>query len=140
MTGMFLVMTSYCIDSNIVIYTLDGLEPVVTFMTDAQNQEIIYPVIVEAELYSSSKLSSEDMQDIRDILDLGEIIEVNSTIGLIAGKLRRISRSKYNQKLKLPDALVAATAINQFATLITRNYDDFKHLQNEGLEIYNPFV
>jgi len=134
MTGMFLVMTSYCIDSNIVIYTLDGLEPVVTFMTDAQNQEIIYPVIVEAELYSSSKLSSED------ILDLGEIIEVNSTIGLIAGKLRRISRSKYNQKLKLPDALVAATAINQFATLITRNYDDFKHLQNEGLEIYNPFV
>ena len=133
-------LIKYCIDTNIIIYTMNGLRPAVDLMIEAQNHEIFYPVVVEAELYSSAELTKEDMQDIREVLDLGEIIEINSLIGLKAGELRRISKIKYNKNLKLPDALVAAVAINQSATLVTRNYDDFKHLLKEGLTVYNPFA
>jgi len=133
-------LVRYCLDTNIVVYTLNGLVPAVEFMKEAQNNsEIVYPVIVEAELFSSAKLTREDMQDLRDILDLGEIIEVNSSIALKAGELRRISINNYNKKLKLPDALIAATAIVTSAVLVSRNQDDFNHLLNHGLNFYNPF-
>jgi len=79
------------------------------------------------------------MQDLRDVLDLGEIIEVNSSIALKAGELRRVSKINYKRKLKLMDALIAATAMEHSATLATRNEDDFNHLLNYGLNLYNPF-
>ena len=37
----------------------------------------------------------------------------------------------------MPDAIIAATALESQATLITRNADDFKKIEN--LEIMNPF-
>jgi predicted nucleic acid-binding protein len=41
-----------------------------------------------------------------------------------------------NHSIKLPDALIAATALNGGYILVTRNETDFKNL---GLQIYNPF-
>ncbi len=49
-------MSKYCIDTNIIVYTMNGLKPAIDFMKKAQDEEIIYSVIVEAELFSSSKL------------------------------------------------------------------------------------
>ncbi len=132
-------MTNYCVDTNIIVYTMNGLEPAVSFMKKAQNEGIIFSVIVEAELFSSWKLTDEDFSDLRSVLDLGEIIEVNSSIALKAAELRRLSKVKSNRSLKLPDALIAATAIEHAAVLITRNEDDFNHLLNYGLELFNPF-
>ncbi|NMX21216.1 hypothetical protein C5S30_02015 [ANME-1 cluster archaeon GoMg4] len=40
-------------------------------------------------------------------------------------------------KIKLPDAVIAATALHEDLILVTRNEDDFKDV--EGLKIYNPF-
>ena len=80
-------MSKYCIDTNIIVYTMNGLKPAIEFMQRAQNEEIIYSVIVEAELFSSSKLTDEDINDLRNILELGEIIEVTSSIALKAGEL-----------------------------------------------------
>lgn len=96
-------------------------------------------MIVEAELFSSSKLTEEDVADLRKVLDLGEIIEVNSPIALKAGELRRLCKIDHNISLKLPDALIAATAIKHAATLVTRNADDFDHLLDYGLQLWNPF-
>ena len=132
-------MTKYCVDTNMIVYTMNGLEPAVDFMREAQEKEITFSVIVEAELFSSAKLTEEDMHDLRKVLDLGEIIEVNSSIALKAGELRCLSRINQNISLKLPDALIAATAIEQTATLVTRNADDFDHLRDYGLQLWNPF-
>ena len=41
-------------------------------------------------------------------------------------------------KIKLPDAIIAATALNQDAFLVTRNVSDFQGIA--GLKIENPFV
>ena len=40
-------------------------------------------------------------------------------------------------KIKLPDAVIAATSLNNNLILITRNDKDLKDIK--GLEIYNPF-
>lgn len=76
---------------------------------------------------------------IRGILDLGEIINVDSEIALKAAELRALSRKNYQRKLKLPDAIIAATAFMCSAVLITRNIEDFSHLCDHGLRIWNPF-
>ena len=41
-----------------------------------------------------------------------------------------------SSKIKLPDAIIAATAIVHNLTLVTHNMDDFKNIQ--GLNILNP--
>jgi predicted nucleic acid-binding protein len=41
------------------------------------------------------------------------------------------------KKIKLPDAIIAATAMVYNLTLVTRNYDDFKNILE--LKILNPF-
>lgn len=63
---------------------------------------------------------------------------VTSELALKAAELRALSKKKYQRKLKLPDAIVAATALLNSAVLVTRNVDDFRHLQAEGLFLWNP--
>ena len=41
------------------------------------------------------------------------------------------------QRLKLPDAIIAATALTHKLTLITRNTADFKNIP--GLQLINPW-
>ena len=41
------------------------------------------------------------------------------------------------KKIDLPDAIIAATAIEYNFTLITRNINDFQNI--EGLKLLNPF-
>ncbi len=44
---------------------------------------------------------------------------------------------RQNSNIKHPDAVIAATAMNLSATLVTRNYKDFTSVK--GIEIMNPF-
>ncbi len=64
---------------------------------------------------------------------------MNSAVALRAAEFRALSRKKYSRKMKLPDALVAATAFINSAVLITRNIKDFSHLEKHGLEVWIPF-
>jgi len=41
------------------------------------------------------------------------------------------------KKIKLPDAIIAATALTEGFILVTRNIDDFKNIPN--IELLNPF-
>jgi predicted nucleic acid-binding protein len=59
-----------------------------------------------------------------------EILPVSPDIARITWELRR------SVKIKLPDAIVAATALLYGLTLITRNTQDFKNVP--GLTVVNP--
>lgn len=61
---------------------------------------------------------------VRYLLDTTEIVDY--TI-----RLRKAT------KIKVPDAIIAATAITMGAVLVTRNEDDFKCVEN--LKISNPW-
>lgn len=56
---------------------------------------------------------------------------MNNKIAELSIELRR------KGKIKLPDAVIAATALYGDFILVTRNSKDFKDVKD--LEIYNPF-
>lgn len=118
-----------------------GLTPVVEFLKHLEEGEgnvILYSTIVEAELFSFPNLTEQEKEYFEDLLTIGEVIEVDSSIARKAGELRIISQNFYSKKMKLPDAIVAATAMEHSAMLVTRNEKDFNHLIKNGLKIYNP--
>ncbi|MBS3975427.1 MAG: type II toxin-antitoxin system VapC family toxin [Syntrophomonadaceae bacterium] len=133
--------TRYVVDTNIIIYTLKGMREAVQALEQLEEDalEVYYSTIVEAELFSFHELTTEQKVRIRGILDLGEIVDVDSEVALKAAELRALSKKNYQRKLKLPDAIVVATAFLYSATLITRNVDDFKYLRDYGLRLWNPF-
>ena len=135
-----LTFNRYLVDTNIIIYTLQGLEEVVKVMERLENDNytVYYSTIIEAELFSFHELTQEQRVKIRGLLDIGEIIDVDSEIALKAAEFRSLSRKIYNRKMKLPDAIIAATAFLYSAVLVTYNSEDFKHLCNHGLHIWNP--
>ena len=51
--------------------------------------------------------------------------------------LRRAAALRRQRRMKLGDSIIAATALEIGAELVTRNVDDFKHIA--GLRIANPF-
>lgn len=136
------VSNRYVVDTNIVIYTLNGFKNAIEVMEKLEEDddiEVYYSTIVEAELFSFHELTEEQRVKIRGILDIGEIIDVDSEIALKAAELRALSKRNYQRKLRLPDAIVAATTIVYSAVLVTRNVGDFDHLLRHGLQIWNPF-
>jgi toxin FitB len=47
-------------------------------------------------------------------------------------------RLRQQKRMKLGDAIIAATAMEYGVPLVTRNVDDFKHIP--GLQLINPFA
>jgi predicted nucleic acid-binding protein len=78
-----------------------------------------YSSVTRAELYSAP---AADEQVIDRLLIQFEEISVDRLIAEEAGRIRRLS------KVKLPDALIAATAIVSKRRLLTRNVRDFKKI------------
>jgi predicted nucleic acid-binding protein len=123
----------YLYDTNIFIYYLAGDEIVSEFFSDAfiQNNYVVISPIVRIELLCFSSLSDDETKVIEDLLSQFDSIPIsrqveNQTIAL-----------KRKHKIKLPDAVIAATAISQGAVLVTRNAHDFQDIAELKLE--NPF-
>ncbi|MDF2922255.1 MAG: hypothetical protein K0R57_1169 [Paenibacillaceae bacterium] len=68
-----------------------------------------------------------------------EIIAVDEIIARKAAELRRAWKMHTGKALKLPDALIAATAIENDAALISNNDRDFNFIKEyHGLNYSNP--
>lgn len=66
-----------------------------------------------------------------DFMALATVLEINKEIIQVCINIRK------SKVIKLPDAIIAATAIAGSCTLVTRNISDFKN--NPGLKIINPW-
>jgi predicted nucleic acid-binding protein len=60
------------------------------------------------------------------------VIELERPIKLKTAEIRKV------HKIKLPDAIIAATAVVYDLTLITRNTSDFKNIN--GLNVIDPYT
>jgi predicted nucleic acid-binding protein len=69
--------------------------------------------------------SEKDLTVLRDFIDDAQVLELEKDIKLKTAEIRKA------HKIKLPDAIIAATALAYDFTLLTRNVKDFKHI--EGL-------
>jgi len=89
------------IDTNIALYLLNGDETIAELLT---GQDVYISFISELELLGFQDLSKKELLLIKEFLSNCIIVELNQAIKDITIKL------KQNQKIKLPDAIIAATS------------------------------
>ncbi len=125
---------SYLWDTNIVIYFLQNqLSPPAEKVIEQSLKNHIpsISVITEIELLCWKTANKKDYLMLQEFIASIQVMELNRSIKLKTAEIRK------KHKVKIPDAIIAATAIAQGFTLLTRNVDDFKKISK--LEIINPF-
>lgn len=107
--------SEYLLDTNVVIDLLTEDEPVSSFFRSSIPPESVFAIsqITRMELLSLPGISPVAEQRIRRFLADVFVIPINIPIEEQAIRLRR------EQRLKLPDAIIASTAIVQGAVFIT---------------------
>ncbi len=123
----------YLIDTNIAIYFLDGHIPhsAIPFLSGVLNQESNISVITKIELLGWNFPNSEKMSINQAFVDNSVVLPLDNEVVAKTIELRR------SYKIKLPDAIIAATAMVFDFTLISRNDNDFEKIK--GLKYFNPF-
>lgn len=74
--------------------------------------------------------NQDDEKDITTLCDFFERIFLTKDVEKQTIFIRK------SNKIKLPDAIIAATAMVYDLILVTHNWDDFKNIQ--GLKVLNP--
>jgi predicted nucleic acid-binding protein len=124
---------SYLLDTNTVINFLGATMPdhSMKVMNNIVDRDSIISIITKMETLGFN-FKSEDEQFTMDYFVEGStVLQINNDI---VNKTIDIRKTK---KLKLPDAIIAATALVYDLTLLTRNTSDFADIQ--GLKVINPF-
>jgi predicted nucleic acid-binding protein len=124
--------TGYLIDTNVIIGYLDGKieNNGMSFMHPIIDKIPNVSVINKIEILRFNS-SDNDYKTLLDFIKSSNVFSLNE--GIVE---RTISICRVN-KIKLPDAIIAATAIVNNLTLITRNTSDFKKIAD--LELLNPW-
>jgi hypothetical protein len=98
------------LDTNAVIYLQKGwLE------NPLPSGEYLISVITEIELLSFAGLDDEQRGTLQQLIDSLEVVGIDWAVKQCAIALRR------DHRLKLPDALIAATALTRGAVLLTND-------------------
>ena len=118
----------YLVDSNIIIYHLNN-EAVATQFLSQNYQQVAISQITYVEVLSFP-FSKEQEEEVKILLSQFQILDVNQAISNQAVENRKI------KKIKLPDNLIASTAMVNGLTLVTRNVKDFKSFNIEVLNIF----
>ena len=123
----------YILDTNTIIDYVGNKIPQdsALIMDKLVNDELNISIIVKIETLGFNGEQSE-MQKLKDFLSIAKIYYVEDLISDTTIGLRKTYR-----KLKLGDAIIAATALANNLTLISRNTKDFEDIS--GLTCINPY-
>ncbi len=124
----------YLTDTNIIIYYLGEIQlsaKALDFIDGIFTEEKNISVITRMELLAFSFQNAGDEKKVKEFVKTTTVFHLSPEVEKTAIKLRK------NYKLKLPDAVIAATALVNSFTLLTRNTKDFKKIK--GLKFLNPF-
>ncbi len=120
-------------DTNSIIFFLQDLlpSPSKAFLLKELNlRKPQISIITEIELLSWPKISRVEIGNISEFLSNFESIGLTEEIKIITIQLRK------STGLKIPDAIIAATAITQAVPLLTNNLKDFEKV--DFLKILDP--
>mgnify|MGYP001774296200 CR=1 FL=1 len=117
----------FVLDTNIIIYYAGGDKKVVAFMEEKKGAIFYLPSIVVVEFLSYPLINEETIAKFRSFVYQTIVINLDLRIAELAAELRR----KY--KIKLADAVIAASAISTNSFLVTRNVYDFKKIKELNL-------
>jgi predicted nucleic acid-binding protein len=130
---MGLTTESKVFDTNILIYHLnDDLgDDAEKLLEKALESGSYISIITRIELLGWTKHSDESLSSAENLLSMFCEQPLSEEIVKLCIQLRQTI------SLKLPDAIIAATAKHLELPLITRNIKDFQKVP--GLKLFNPF-
>jgi predicted nucleic acid-binding protein len=120
----------YLVDTNVAVDFLDNKLPqkANTFL---ENGEIYISVITRIELLGWNGISP------KQLVTLSSFISYATEINLEEDVVQTTIFLRKKHKIKLPDALIAATAIAKGFILVSRNEKDFSKISE--LQFANPY-
>ena len=115
---------NYLLDTNFVINYFKGIfsDDAAKFTDSVINDLTYVSVITRMELLSSQSLKPKDEEVIKEFIFDSTVFSLEENIITKTILLRRTN------KIKLPDAIIAATVIVHNLQLITHNLKDFKNI------------
>jgi predicted nucleic acid-binding protein len=118
------------LDTNAILYLLNGDTAILESIRDKQ---IIVSVITEIELLSSKELKDKEEKQINTFLKQCLIVDITHQVKKYTIQLRK----KY--AFKLPDSIIAATALSFDIPLVTADRM-FKKMSELQLILHQPKV
>ncbi len=118
--------TQYLIDTNTIIEFLGGTLPPVgsVWVQNIINDNLHHlSVINQIELLSYNGSPSENQI-------LIDFIAISNVLSLTDDVVQKTIDLRKQNKIKLPDAIIAATALVYDLTLVTRNISDFQKIES----------
>jgi predicted nucleic acid-binding protein len=104
----------FVFDTNIFLYLQSGRKDLIQLFNESS---VFVSVITEMELLSYSELNENSEKELTEALKSCFVVDIELPIRKIAIDLRK------KHKLKLPDALICATAIHLQLPLISADQD-----------------
>ncbi len=122
----------YLIDTNILIYHTSGSQVATNFISDLiAHHSFSISILTKIEFLGWDQHTTDGFEKCKRLIETATVYPVDEHIANKAIDLKR------EKKIKLADAVIAATALLNNLKLVTRNSDDFKII--EGLEVVNIF-
>jgi len=123
----------YLLDSNTVIDYIAGLHPVEVkqWLNQLLDEEMNVSVITKIEVLSFDPDKDDNYPVLIDFFEASNIFKLTDDL------VNKTIQIRQKQKIKLPDAVIASTALVNGLVLISRNTKDFKNIPD--LEVMNPY-
>lgn len=122
----------YLLDSNIIIYHLNGDKIATEFIRKNINSCAISQ-ITYVEVLSFDFENEDERAEVKSFLECLDIFDTNKAIAI------QCLKNRQQRKIKIPDNLIASTAQANNLTLVTRNTDDFKNLDIKIINIFETY-
>ena len=123
----------YLLDSNTVIDYIAGLHPknTVKWLNQLIDEEINVSIITKIEVLSFDPDKDDNYPILVEFFEASNIFELTDNI------VNKTIQIRQKQKIKLPDAIIASTALVNGLVLVSRNTKDFTNISD--LEVVNPY-
>ncbi len=123
----------YLIDTNVAIdYIGEALPGIaLSFIDDIIDGQFYMSVINKIELLGFTGITKSEEQKFTELINAAIVLELNEDIVNSTIELRK------RYKTKLPDAIIAASALVNKCTIVTHNTKDFEKVK--GLEVIDPY-
>lgn len=122
--------TEYLIDSNAVIDFCNGKLPIVGRELLFSIEQPKISVITQIEVFGFPGINKKEEKLLKDFVSIAYIHPLDLRIAMKTIEIKKAIR------VKLPDAVIAATALVHGLVLISRNLSDFNKIS--GLKVLNP--
>lgn len=128
------IYTGGVIDSNILIDAMNGVVDAVAFLREQQETSVQISIVSAMELIAGCRDKTE-MAELQKFFQRCTFLPITATASRVAFQL--MESFYLSHGLVLPDALIAATALEHDLTLYTRNMRHFRMIPQ--LKVSQPY-